>query len=124
MSYRVEFLEEAKHDLAELDREVQLAALRTALALRENPWLGEPLRARNRVGDLRNCRRVLFDQESWVAKPRYRLVYRKHPDDATIEVVQVVAVGARQSLEAYRTAAARLRAELRRRLTSESEGKT
>ena len=122
MTYTVEFLEEAKSDLAELDREVQLAALRVALILRDDPWIGAPLRARDRVGDLSNCRRVSFDRAGWAGKPRYRLVYRSLPDEATIEIVQIVAVGPRQGLEAYRTAAARLRAEMRRRLTSGREG--
>ncbi len=116
MSYTLEFLEDAVRDLAELDREVQIAALRVARQLRDDPWLGTPMRERARVGDLSDCRRVAFDEPGWAGKPRHRLVYRNRPDDAVVEVVQVVAVGFRERLAAYKAAAARLRAEARRRL--------
>ena len=118
MSYTLEFLEDAKRDLAGLDREAQLAALSVASELRENPWLGVPMRERIRVGGLSECRRVTFDEPAWAGKPRYRLVYRNLPDEATLEIVQVVAVGLRERLAVYKTAAARVRAELRRRLAS------
>lgn len=117
MSYPVEVWEEAKADIAGLpSRELQLAALRVALALREDPFLGEPLRNRLRIGDLGSCRRIAFDAERHRGKPRYRLVYRNDPNDGSIAVVQVVAVGRREQLAAYKEAAARLRAELRRRV--------
>ena len=41
---------------------------------------------------------------------------REEPDDAVVEVIAVIAVGRRERLAAYRQAAARLRAERRRRL--------
>ena len=117
MTFRLEFLEGAKADIAALpDRATQLAALRVALALTENPFLGEPLRVRARVGDLAGCRRVPFDREDVSGKPRFRLIYRNNPDDGSIEVLEVIAVGLRERLGAYRAATARLREEMRRRL--------
>lgn len=88
-------------------------------ALRENPWEGAELRERVRVGDLRGLRRVAFDEPGWNDKPRYRVVYRNEPDDAVVEIVAVIAVGRRERLAAYREAAARLRAERRRRFRGE-----
>ena len=118
MSYTLEFLEEAKRDLVGLDREVQLAGLRVARELRDDPWLGEPLRSRARVGDLTACRRVRFDRPDWPGRPRYRLIYRNHPEDGSIAVVKVIAADLREQLDACKTAAARLRRELRRQLGS------
>jgi hypothetical protein len=108
---------EAQDDIAALPtRALQLAALRTIASLQDNPWAGTELRERLRVGDLRGLRRVAFDEPARIDKPRYRVVYRSEPDDAVIEVVAVIAVGRRERLAAYRHAAARLRAERRRRL--------
>ena len=64
---------------------------------------------------------MVFDEAAWTQKPRYRFVYRNDPDDAVVEVVAVVAVGRRERLAAYRQAAARLRAERRRRLIDPSD---
>lgn len=86
-------------------------------ALRENPWLGRELRDRIRVGDLSGLRGIAFDEPGWDEKPRYRVVYRNEPDDGVVEVVAVIAVGLREGLAIYREAAARLREEMRRRLT-------
>jgi hypothetical protein len=97
-------------------RGAQLAALEVIAALQDNPWLGDPLRERARVGDLRGLRRVAFDEAGWAEKPRYRLVYRNEPEDGSVHVVAVIAVAAREGLAAYRAAAARLRGEARRRL--------
>ncbi len=109
--------EAAKADIAALpDRELQLAALRLMADLSENPYLGESLRNRAGVGDLSSCRRIRFDQSEWQGLPRYRLVYRNDPSDGSIAIVQVIAVGLRERLTAYREAATRVRRELRRRL--------
>lgn len=119
MSYPVQVSRDAQDDIRALpDPATRLAAVCVALALRDDPLLGAPLRRRARVGDLSGYRRVAFDERAWTGKPRYRLVYRNRLDDAVIEVVQVVAVGLRAQLAVYKAAAARLRAELRRRLTA------
>lgn len=121
MSYPVEVWEGAQRDIAALEDRVQLAALRVALSLRDHPFAGEPLRNRLRIGDLATCRRISFDKPGRRGKPRYRLIYRNDPEDASIAVVQVIAVGLRERLEAYKIAADRLRAEIRTRL-GESPG--
>lgn len=108
---------EAREDINALpDSAHRLAAVGVLVSLQENPWLGTELRERGRVGDLRGLRRVAFDEPGWTDKPRYRIVYRNEPDDAVVEIVAVIAVGRRERLAAYREAAARLRAERRRRL--------
>jgi len=111
---------EAREDINALpDRARRLAAVAVIASLQENPRLGAELRERVRTGDLRGLRRVAFDEPSWTDKPRYRVVYRNEPDDAVVEIVAVIAVGRRERLEAYRDAAARVRAERRRRLLGE-----
>ncbi len=117
MTYPVTFSDAAVEDLKALpDRQAQLAALRAARDLSENPHFGEPLRNRLRIGDLSECRVVRFDRAGWRNKPRFRLVYYNDPDDGSIAVVRVIAVGLRAQLEAYKAAAARLRRERRDRL--------
>ncbi len=95
---------------------MQLAALRVARELGENPHLGDPLRNRLRIGDLSKCRVIRFDRERRRGKPRFRLVYYNDPDDGSIAVVHVIAVGLRERLTAYKEAAARLRRERREEL--------
>lgn len=117
MIARARLWPEARDDITALPtRALQLAAVRTISSLQDNPWAGAELRERFRVGDLRGFRRVAFDESARADRPRYRVVYRNEPDDGTIEVVAVIAVGRRERLAAYREAAARLRAERRRRL--------
>jgi hypothetical protein len=120
VTIRVDVWEGAQIDIRELpSKPLKLAAMSAIKAVRENPWLGTELRERIRVGDLRGLRRVGFDEPAWDDKPRYRVVYRNEPDDAVVEVVAVIAVGRRERLTAYRAAAARMRAERRRRLVGE-----
>ena len=73
-----------------------------------DPWLGLEMRERMRLEVLRDCRKVPFDLPSHKGKPRFRLVYRSDPNDGSIAVVSVLAVGPRSGLEAYRRAATRL----------------
>jgi len=118
LTYPVKFSDDAVEDIKALpERQVQLAALRAARDLGENPHLGEPLRNRLRIGDLSKCRLVRFDRAKRRGKPRFRLVYYNDPDDGSIAVVRVIAVALRAQLEAYKQAAARLRRERRDRLS-------
>ena len=89
------------------------AAIRLAGELRENPWLGEQMRERYNLRVLAGCRRIVFDAPGWEGKPRYRIVYRNEPEDGVPEVVRLIAIGTRESLAAYRSAAARLGGEQR-----------
>ena len=66
------------------------------------------MRERYNLRVLGGCRRILFDASNWKGKPRYRLVYRNEPEDGAPDVVRLIAVGTRESLGAYRAAAARL----------------
>lgn len=117
MSYPLSFTREALADLDDLpDLKTKIAAFRAAQDLSENPHRGKPLRARLRVGDLRGCRVLAFDREGWAEKPRFRLVYYNDPNDGSIAVVRVIAVGLRAQLAAYKAAAARMRKERRRQL--------
>ena len=112
--------EAAQDDIRELpSRALKFAAIDAIKSIGANPWLGKELRDRRRVGDLSGLRRLAFDEARWKDRPRYRVVYRNEPDDAVVEIVAVIAVGRRERLTAYRVAAARLRAERRRRLLGE-----
>jgi hypothetical protein len=72
------------------------------------------MRERMRLEVLRDCRKVAFDVPGHKGQPRFRLVYRSDPDDGSIAVVTVLAVGERSELAAYRVAAARVGAQRRR----------
>ena len=114
----IDVWEDAQRDIRELpSRALHVAAMNALKALRENPRLGTELRERHRVGDLTGLRQVAFDEPGWEDKPRYRIVYRNEPDDAAVDVVALIAVGRRERLVVYREASARLREEMRRRLS-------
>lgn len=118
MIARARLWPEAREDINALPSgALRLEAARVIVSLQENPWLGAELRERVRIGDLSGLRRVAFDEPDWKEKPRYRVVYRNEPDDAVVEVVAVIAVGLRERLALYKETAARLREEMRRRLT-------
>ncbi len=63
-----------------------------------------PLRAMAKTGDLGDCRKIYFGPG---APPSHRIVIR-HLDETTVELVEVVAVEARQDAYAYLLAANRL----------------
>ena len=73
------------------------------------------MRERFNLRILADCRRIRFDRPDWTEKPRYRLVYRNEPSDGAPAVARIIAVGSREALAAYRTAAARLGSEPRNR---------
>ena len=117
MIARARLWPEARYDIDTLPTAaLRFAAVEAIVSVQENPWSGAELRARARIGDLSGLRRVAFDTADWTEKPRYRIVYRNEPDDGVVEVVAVIAVGLRERLAAYKEAAARLRAERRRRM--------
>jgi len=116
MSYEVVVLPSAHGDfkeLLELDREAARVALRLAGDLKENPWLGDDLRARRGLEELHDCRRIRFDRDDWTDKPRFRLVYRNEPSDGAPHIIAVLAVAGRTNLGAYRRAKGRLVDRLR-----------
>ncbi|HET7043819.1 MAG TPA: hypothetical protein VFI37_03125 [Gaiellaceae bacterium] len=89
--------------------------IKLAAELRENPWLGERMRERFNLRVLGECRRIRFDRPDWTSKPRYRIVYRNEPSDGAPAVARILAIGERERLAAYRSAAARVGSEQRRR---------
>lgn len=116
MSYRVVVLPGAQADLRELaalDREVARRALSVALELRENPWLGDEMRARQGLEELEQCRRIRFDRADWKGKPRYRLIYRNEPADGAPHIGAILAAADRRNLGAYRRAKPRIIERLR-----------
>jgi hypothetical protein len=75
--------------------------------------LGEKVRERYHLAVLASCRGVAFDVPGHEGKPRYRIVYRNEPEDGAPAVVRLIAIGTRETLAAYRSAAARLGREQR-----------
>lgn len=71
------------------------------------------MRERFNLRILGECRRIRFDRPDWTGKPRYRLVYRNEPSDGAPAVARILAVGLRDDLAAYRSAASRLGAQRR-----------
>ena len=111
MGYRVEVLDEVRTvdmpALLQVDPELGRAVAEIVRDLHHDPWLGREMRERMRLEVLADCRKVPFDLPSRRGKPRFRLVYRNDPNDGSIAVVCVLAVGPRSDLDAYRRAAAR-----------------
>jgi hypothetical protein len=107
-SARADFVE-----LAERDRAVARVALLLAGELRENPWLGDEMRSRLGLSELRECRRIRFDRADYRGKPRYRLIYRNEPSDGAPHIVAILAAAERENLGAYRRAKPRLIERLR-----------
>jgi hypothetical protein len=102
------FLEAAKADVGRLAKDnPQLAvlALRKVRELENRVIDGVPLEEMAATGDLRDCRKLYFGPGD---PPSHRIVYRDLGETGGIEVVEVVAVEAREELYAYLLAASRL----------------
>ncbi len=115
---RVEVLDAAKQDLHEVkERRVVREALRLALALREQPYLGDTLREKSNLKPLAaaDCRKIKFDRPDRraSAKPRhrYRIVYRIEPHERSPALIVIMAIGVKPTV--YRTATARAARRLR-----------
>jgi hypothetical protein len=93
------------------DPRLALQALARIDLLRAGRLEGKPLRDMASTGDLRDCRKIYF-AGTRDEKPTHRLVYRVTGHDADgreeIEVVDVVAVEARDEAYVYLLAAKRL----------------
>lgn len=97
---RVELSEDAREDLHDLDRSVQLQILKALQKLRDNPsQRGQPL-GRRGDSNLTTFRKLVVGDRD------YRVVYRVQ-DDGTVVIVWVI--GRRSDGEAYELALARLR---------------
>jgi hypothetical protein len=82
-------------------------ALIRLTSLKDNPFRGRRLRAHPSLGDLSDCRKLYFDERPNVS-PRYRIVYRVLPDEASPKSVDVVIIGPRASATVYLRAVTRL----------------
>lgn len=68
---------------------------------------GIPLGEHVKTGDLSDCFKVYFNPDG-SRKPRFRLVYRLRNHGLAAVGVEAVAVGPREALSVYATAASRL----------------
>ena len=106
---RVTFLRAATADLdrlAEDDPFLVTLALRKIRDLEAGHVDGAPLHALSKSGDLGDCRTLYFGPG---APPSHRIAYRVEDETTpTVEIVEIVAVEARQQLYVYLLAAARL----------------
>ena len=102
------FLDAASDDvgrLAEDDKDLATLALRKVRELEARTVEGVPLEEMAVTGDLGDCRKLYFGPGN---PPSHRIVYRELGEEEGIEIVEVVAVEAREQLYAYLLAAKRL----------------
>jgi mRNA interferase RelE/StbE len=100
MAYSVIFTEDAENDLKNLDKSIRTQVIKKAIALQDNPFLGNPLG--NKFGlDLTGYYKL------YAAKKAYRIVYRLIGEK--IEVVEIIGIGKREKEEIYRLVVKRLK---------------
>jgi mRNA interferase RelE/StbE len=100
MAYKVIFTKDADSDLKNLDKSIRTQVIKKAIALQENPFIGNPLG--NKFGiDLTGYYKL------YIAKKAYRIVYRLIGEQ--IEVVEIVGIGRRDKEEIYRLVVKRLK---------------
>jgi hypothetical protein len=105
---QAKFLKAASDDVGRLgedDPELAVLALRKVRELEARVLEGVPLEAMAVTGDLGDCRKLYFGPGN---PPSHRIVYRDLGEDDGIEIVEIVAVEAREQLYAYLLAAKRL----------------
>lgn len=112
------FLQAASDDIGRLkqdDPQLAVLALRKVKDLEARRVDGAPLENLAVTGDLTDCRKLYFGLGE---PPSHRIVYRELDDSGDIEILEVVAVEAREELYAYLLAANRLG-----RLPQETKGR-
>lgn len=82
-------------------------ALKFLAQLKTNPTLGQPLKSLPETADLSDCRKIYFDKNPQ-RRPGYRIVYRLRPSESDPEEADIVVIGPRANLRAYREAGKRL----------------
>lgn len=105
---KARFLKAASDDvgrLAEGDPDLATVALRKVQELEARAVEGVRLQAMAVTGDLGDCRKLYFGPGN---PPSHRIVYRDLGEERGVEIVEVVAVEAREQLYAYLLAAKRL----------------
>jgi hypothetical protein len=93
-------------DLQALPRRLREIAIGKITAVCRGELRGQPLAKQVRTGDLSDCRKVYFDDRG-DRPPAWRIVYRER-SDGSVEIIEVVAVGARAESAVYLTAGQRL----------------
>ena len=68
--------------------------------LEREPDFGLPLADHPLWGNLADCRKIFLD-ETHERDPRWRIVYRLLPDEATPEIADVIIIGSREDDEVY-----------------------
>jgi hypothetical protein len=105
LEYRPEIVADIKSLPTE---ELQKLAARLIFDVAAGKVVGKELDYRVATGDLRDCFKVYFDEPGTGQKPAYRFVYRLLPNRIEALTVEAIAIGLRQDLRAYVTAAQRL----------------
>jgi mRNA interferase RelE/StbE len=100
MAYNVIFTKDARNDLEGLDKSIRTQVIKKAIALQENPFLGDAL---GNKFDLN----LTGYYKLYVAKKAYRVVYRLIGEQ--IEVVEIVGIGKRDKEGIYRLVVKRLK---------------
>lgn len=102
MNVKVEPRPEIQQDLLNLPtRELRMEAISYIVGIKDMPFRSLPLDVMpgSNLGD---CRKIYFGEAE------YRIVYRLLPNEKNPVTADVICVGPREGLEAYRTAVARL----------------
>lgn len=100
---------DALPEINALPVDVREEVVRILLAIASYETSGTPLEDRGSTGDLSDCYKYYFDPDPDIRPGRYRLVYRLLPTQrVTLIEVQAVAVGLREALAVYHSAAKRL----------------
>lgn len=102
----------AQSDLTAMeDQAVQDEVSLGVLEIVDDPFIGVDLRYMPGIGDLSDCRKLYVDVPPDQRPPgpkRYRIVYRILPDESRPEKVEMISIGLRADLVAYRRALVRL----------------
>lgn len=100
---------DALPEINALPADVRKQVVNILLAVARYETSGTPLEERASTGDLSDCYKYYFDPDPNIRSGRYRLVYRLLPNQGvTLVEVQAVAVGLREALAVYQSAANRV----------------
>ncbi len=98
LTYKIDLFPEVKDDIAALDNSSRILVFKQLRKIQKSPELGELLG--NKAGyELSGCRKMYADNK------RIRIVYRIIEDKI---IVEVIAIGERDDMAVYKTAADRL----------------
>jgi len=96
----IKFIPEAEKDYKSLDGSIKKLVNEKIDNLRDKPYFGEELGNKNNI-DLTGFYKI------YVAKKKYRIVYRIVKDD--IEIIEIWGIGKRDKLEVYEDVGKRIK---------------